>query len=253
MPCSRDGTGAGTAGGPSSQRLDSEGFMDLNNSTLHHVIIDTILSRGWAPSADELAKTFKVARPRIGEALHALAEYHGVVLHPGSDEIWVAHPFSTAPTNFVVRAGAREWWANCAWCSLGAVELAGGTATITTSLGAVGRQVTIRLEAGRLLDRDYVVHFPIRMVNAWNNVLFTCSMMLLFEDEAAVDAWCARRGKIKGDVRPIEQVWGFAREWYGRHRDLTWVKWTQEEAAVMFARHGLTGPIWELPTAGDRF
>jgi hypothetical protein len=91
------------------------------------------------------------------------------------------------------------------------------------------------------------------MVNAWNNVLFTCSMMLLFEDEAAVDAWCARRGKITGDVRPIEQVWGFAREWYGRHRDLTWVKWTQEEAAVMFARHGLTGPIWELPTAGDRF
>lgn len=227
--------------------------MDLNNSTLHHIIIDTILSRGWAPSADELAKTFKVARPRIGEALHALAEYHGVVLHPGSDEIWVAHPFSTAPTNFVVRAGAREWWANCAWCSLGAVELAGGTATITTSLGAVGRQATIRLEAGRLLDRDYVVHFPIRMVNAWNNVLFTCSMMLLFEDEAAVDAWCARRGKITGDVRPIEQVWGFAREWYGRHRDLTWVKWTQEEAAVMFARHGLTGPIWELPTAGDRF
>jgi hypothetical protein len=49
MPCSRDGTGAGTAGGPSSQRLDSEGFMDLNNSTLHHIIIDTILSRGWAP------------------------------------------------------------------------------------------------------------------------------------------------------------------------------------------------------------
>ena len=65
--------------------------------------------------------------------------------------------------------------------------------------------------------------------------------------------WCAKRGKIKGDVRPIEQVWGFAREWYGRHCDPDWTKWTQEEAAEIFARHGLTGPIWELPTAQGRF
>jgi hypothetical protein len=63
----------------------------------------------------------------------------------------------------------------------------------------------------------------------------------------------AKRGKIKGDVRPIEQVWGFAREWYGRHCDPNWTKWTQEEAAEMFARHALTGPIWELPTAQGRF
>ncbi len=227
--------------------------MDLNNSTLHHVIIDTILSRGWAPSADELAERFGLARSRIGEALRDLAEYHGVVLHPGSDESWVAHPFSTAPTNFLVRAGAREWWGNCAWCSLGAVELAGGTATITTALGAVGRQVTVRIEAGRVLDHDYVVHFPVKMVNAWNNVLFTCSMMLLFENEAAVEMWCAKHGRTKGDVRPIEQIWGFARQWYGRHRDPNWVKWTEAEAAAMFARHGLSGPIWELPAGAGRF
>lgn len=227
--------------------------MDLNKSTLHHVIIDTILSRGSVPSADELAERFGVTRYRIGEALHDLAEYHGVVLHPGSDEIWVAHPFSAAPTSFLVRAGAREWWGNCAWCSLGVVELAGGTATITTALGAVGRQVIVRIEAGRILDRDYVVHFPVKMMNAWNNVVFTCSMMLLFEDEAAVEIWCAKHGKTKGDVRPVEQIWGFAREWYGRHREPDWVKWTQEEAAAMFARHGLTGPIWELSVGSGRF
>ena len=227
--------------------------MELNHSTLHHAIIDTILSRGCAPSAQELAERFGVARSRIGQALRDLAEYHGVVLHPGSDEIWVIHPFSTAPTIFLVRAGAREWWGNCAWCSLGVAELAGGTATITTALGAVGRQVTVRIRDRRVLDRDYVVHFPIKMVNSWNNVLVTCSMMLLFEDDAAVETWCATRGQIKGDVRPIEQIWGFAREWYGRHRDRDWVKWTQAEAAAMFVRHGLTGPIWELPVGRGRF
>ena len=227
--------------------------VDLNNSTLHHVIIDTVLERGFAPTAAELAQRFQRSRDEIGTALHELAQDHGVVLHPGSDEIWVVHPFSMAPTGFVVRAGDREWWGNCAWCSLGVVALAGGTATITTALGAVGRQVTVKVEAGVLLDRDYVVHFPVRMTNAWDNVLFTCSMMLLFDTEASIDDWCARRGWAKGDVRSIEQVWAFAREWYGRHRDPDWVKWTAEEASDMFARHGLTGPIWELPASGKRF
>ena len=227
--------------------------MQLNNSTLHHVIVDTMLVKGWAPSASELSERFGVDRQVIRRALEDLAEYHGVVLHPGSDEIWVVHPFSTAPTGFLVRAGEMEWWGNCAWCSLGVAELAGRTATVTTALGAAGKQVTVRISDGEVLDKDFVIHFPVKMVNAWDNVLFTCSMMLLFEDEAQVDRWCAKRNVTKGDVRPIDQVWGFASEWYGRHRDLDWVKWTPQQAADMFVRHGLTGPIWDLPIEGDRF
>jgi hypothetical protein len=84
----------------------------------------SIKERGQSPS-----RSFGVAGSRMADARHTLAEHHGVVLHPGSDEIWVAHPFSTAPTGFRVRAGSREWWANCAWCSLGVVEVAGSTAS----------------------------------------------------------------------------------------------------------------------------
>ena len=98
--------------------------MELNNSTLHHVIVDTLLTRGWAPSARELAERFGVEHARLSRALRELADYHGVVLHPDSHEIWVVHPFSAAPTNFLVRSGALEWWGNCAWCSLGVVALA---------------------------------------------------------------------------------------------------------------------------------
>lgn len=36
--------------------------MQLNNSTLHHVIVDTILVKGWAPSASELSEQFGVDR-----------------------------------------------------------------------------------------------------------------------------------------------------------------------------------------------
>lgn len=227
--------------------------MELNNSTLHHVIIDILLTRGWAPSAEELTERFGVSREEMRRAMNSLAEYHGVVTHPGSDEIWVVHPFSTAPTNFLVRSGELDWWGSCIWCSLGLVSLAGETGAITTALGAAGRQVTVRIEDGQLIDQEYVVHFPIKVAKIWDNVVYGCSMMLLFENETEVDDWCGQRGKVKGDVRPLTQVWPFAREWYARHHDPNWVKWTVDEASALFERHGLTGPIWEMPKGSERF
>lgn len=225
----------------------------LNHSTLHEAIISSFLARQRPPTIRELADRFGREEGDVRHALRALAEYHGVVLHPSSDEIWVAHPFSAAPTTFVVTSGARTWWGNCAWCSLGLAHLAGGTATIETRLGALYDHSAIRIENGKLLDPDFVVHFPIPMRHAWDNVVYTCSVMLLFRDEAQVDAWCATRGVPKGDVRPIEQVWTFAAEWYTRHADANWTKWSTSEAAGMFRRHNLTGPIWTLPKETARF
>lgn len=225
----------------------------MNNASLHAAIIAFFLERQRAPSVSELAAHFRCDQVQARAALKALADYHGVVLHPGSDEIWVAHPFSAAPTTCVVRSGARAWWGNCAWCSLGLAHLAGGTATIETRLGAIGEPVTVRIEHGNILDTDFVVHFPIPMRNAWDNVIYTCSVMLLFRDEPEVDAWCASRGIPKGDVRPIAQISAFAAEWYGRHAAPDWTKWSVDEAIGLFRRHGLSGPVWTLPSADGRF
>jgi S-adenosylmethionine synthetase len=93
--------------------------MTLDTAALHQAILSEIVERGYAPSPDELVQRFARPREDISAALHALMEYHGVVLHPNSDEIWLVHPFSMAPTSFLVRSHQREWWGNCAWCSLG--------------------------------------------------------------------------------------------------------------------------------------
>jgi len=225
----------------------------VNHASLHHAIIRSFLDRQRAPTIRELAAQFGCSEADARHGLRALADYHGVVLQPHSDEVWVAHPFSTAPTTCVVKSDGRTWWGNCAWCSLGLAHLAGGSATIETRLGAIGDSVTIRLQHGTLLDTDYVVHFPIPMTRAWDNVIYTCSVMQLFRDEAQVDDWCTSRGIAKGDVRPIEQISTFAAEWYGRHADADWTKWTMQEAAELFRRHQLDGPIWNLSAAAERF
>ena len=221
--------------------------------SLHEAIITGFLTRQRAPTVAELAARFGCDDAQARQALRTLAEHHGVVLQPHTDEVWIAHPFSAAPTTCVVQSGSRTWWGNCAWCALGVAHLAGGTATIETRLGAIAESAVIRIEDGKLLDTDYVVHFPIPMKNAWDNVLYTCSVQLLFRDEAQVDAWCATRGIAKGDVRPLEQIWNFSRQWYGRHADADWTKWMVREAISIFARHHLDGPVWTMAEVGARF
>lgn len=225
----------------------------MNNSSLHATIIKFFLDQQRPPTTREIASRFQCDEAEARHALRALADYHGAVLRPNSDEIWVAHPFSAAPTTCVVKSGNRKWWGNCAWCSLGVVQLAGGTATVETRIGAIDDHATIRFEDGKLVDTDFVVHFPIPMRQAWDNVIYTCSVMLMFRNETQVDAWCATRGIPKGDVRPIEQVWRFAAEWYARHADTDWTKWSVQEAAEIFSRHDLTGPIWALSNETARF
>ena len=227
--------------------------MNLDNSSLHFAIIDTFLHRGFAPKLDELAERFGVDRLRMSKALHDLQNYHGVVLHPHDDEIWVAHPFSTVPTGFLVSRGEREWWGNCAWCSLGLAALADSPVTIRTAPGYDRPTVELKIADGVLKQQDFVVHFPTPMTKAWDNVIATCATMLMFDDDAHVDQWCAKHGKTKGDVQPIQKVWKFAREWYGKHADPDWEKPSAIEATEIFTRHGLTGPIWNLSAREGHF
>lgn len=60
-----------------------------------------IVSKGVAPEIKELALEFQVCEQEIITALRKLEADHGVVLHPNG-KIWVIHPFSLAPTNFLV-------------------------------------------------------------------------------------------------------------------------------------------------------
>lgn len=227
--------------------------MNLSNASLHYTIIKYIIDFGFAPDAAELAGLLNASEDEIVDALKVLADDHGVVLHPGSSKIWVIHPFSLAPTNFLVHYADKEWWGNCAWCSLGAAALLKRDVTITTTLGANGRRMDVHIRDGRIIEQELLVHFPIAMRNAWDNVVYTCSTMLLFENMADIDAWSSKHRIPKGDVQPITNVWEFAKVWYGEHLNPNWKKWTAQEAKNIFTKFGLTGDIWDIEIAATRF
>mmetsp|Transcript_5316 Transcript_5316/g.6796 ORF Transcript_5316/g.6796 Transcript_5316/m.6796 type:complete len:236 (+) Transcript_5316:146-853(+) len=232
----------------------------LTHAKLHYTILKYIIDHGYAPKPDQLASILTVSQEELSIGLKSLQDDHGVVLHPNSDEIWVIHPISLAPTNFVVRLDpeegtkrTREWWGTCAWCSLGLANLLKQDVTIVASLGADRQQVELHIKDGQLLEKDYVVHFPVPMTNAWDNVIYTCGVMLLFKDEEDVDRWCEQHRVEKGDVRPIQSIWDFAKVWYGSHLNPEWKKWTNKEAKEIFERFGLNHQIWQLPQSDSPF
>jgi len=225
----------------------------LNKISLHYVIMRNFMDHGCVPTNEELSDYFCVEIEGLVQTLSALQDYHGVVLHPHRPDVWVSHPFPTAPTCFAVRRGERVWWGNCAWCSLGIAALLGGNGvSIDSTLGAEGNPVTVNVEGGRVRE-DLLVHFPVPMTRAWDNVIYTDSTVLFFESDAQIDAWAKRHNIARGDAQPIQRVYDLGAVWYGRHLDENWHKWTLDEAREIFAKLGLRGPIWDLPCSGERF
>lgn len=225
----------------------------LELGPLHAFLLRTIVERGFAPRVEEMAVAWSVSEEWVRARLRALAEQHGVVLHPRSDEVWVVHPFSTSPALFAVWAGREVWWASCAWCAMGVAALIGRDCRLTSTLGGHGERVDLEVREGEITPDDLLIHFPVPMARAWDNVVHTCSTMLLFTDEAEIDRWCARHGFERGDVRRVGDFWPFAREWYGGHLSEAWTKVSLGRARELFERHGLDGPIWSLDEGGERF
>jgi len=225
----------------------------ISNATLHHTILKEIIAKGFAPDVNTLAQLLDHTEKEVEESLHRLQEYHGVVLHPNEAKIWVIHPFALSPTNFYVQSQKGSWWGNCGWCSLGVAALIKTNCTITTTLGGEAKQVKIHIENGEIQEKNFYIHFPIPMKQAWENVIYTCSNMLVFENEQQINNWSKKHDIPKGDFQSIEKIWEFSKKWYGNHLNPNWKKWTIDEARQMFSEFGLVHPIWDLGKSSERF
>lgn len=225
----------------------------VSNSPLHYQILKHVIDFGFAPDVKTLAVLLNTNDKEIEDGLYQLQEYHGVVLHPHQPKIWVIHPFALTATNFIIKSSRGEWWGNCAWCSLGVAALLKEDLTITTSFGAHGEQVVIHITNGEIQEKDLYIHFPIPMKEAWDNVIYTCSNMLVFKNEEQINNWCKRHNIPKGDIQPVNKIWEFSKKWYGNHLNPQWTKWTAEEAKQIFKEYELTHEIWDLEASGKRF
>jgi hypothetical protein len=227
--------------------------MEQLNSKMHAEVMHHFLNKGHAPTVNDLAKacscTIEVAR----QSLKNLDNNHGLILHPNTDEIWVAHPFATQPTNFWVTSGDRSWWGNCIWCSLGIAALVKANTIIETRIGGENKSISLNITNGKLTNGKILAHFTTPIKKAWNNVHYFCGTAMVFSDENQVYDWCKRHAINKGETVPVEQVWDLAKVWYGNHASQTWKKPTNSQANAMFKSVGLDSEFWQLPETEEKF
>lgn len=134
-------------------------------------VIAAMRDASAAPTPDEVAAALGSTTDAVRAALRALADAHRLVLLPGTDLVWMAHPFSAVPTDFIVSAGERSWWANCVWDGLSILGWV-GDGRLDTHPPQSGDAIRLTVEGGRVIG-DAIVHFLVPARRFWDDIGFT--------------------------------------------------------------------------------
>ncbi len=137
-------------------------------------VYDHFVARQQAPSVQEVSERTGHSAVEVSSVFRRLAEAHVLVLRPGTDEVWMAMPFSAVPTGFTVRIGERSWWANCAWDALGVLAALDADGEVVADDPLGGEELHVRVEDGKPSGpAEGVVHFAVPAARWWEDIGFT--------------------------------------------------------------------------------
>ena len=86
--------------------------VDEIDKNVRYYIYESFAERGRAPTTVMIAEQFGINIAFAEKSLERLAAEHQIALAPGSHSIWMSHPYSGLPTNYVTRIGGKEYYGN---------------------------------------------------------------------------------------------------------------------------------------------
>jgi hypothetical protein len=147
--------------------------MDDRDLELRNLTYRLFVELGRAPRAAEVADAAGLPRPEVAAAWRRLHDVHALVLDPGTGEIWMANPFSAVPTPYVVEAGGRSWYGNCAWDAFGICAALHVDGRIDTDCPDCGEPMAVEVRGERPSDESLVFHCLVPAAHWWDDVEFT--------------------------------------------------------------------------------
>jgi hypothetical protein len=149
------------------------GDVELTNR-VRVAVLERTIETGSVPTAPELSARLGLGETEVVEAYRALGEGHVYVLEPSDQtRLRMANPFSAVATDFVVTAGGRRYFGNCAWDALGIVSLLGGEGRVATSCPDCDEQLTLEVAGRELVEAAGIVHFSVPARHWWDDIVFT--------------------------------------------------------------------------------
>lgn len=135
------------------------------------MIYASFRDRSAPPSVAELADTLSVSQEAVSLAMRNLDGEHCIVLVPGTDSIWMAHPFSGIETDFVTTIADRQRFANCVWDGLSILALL-GDGSLDTHSPATGEPMRFEARDG-VVHGSGIVHFLVPVRRFWDDIGYT--------------------------------------------------------------------------------
>lgn len=147
--------------------------MDGDDLAIRNLTYSRFVELGRAPTSREVATIAERPVADVVAAWLRLHDAHALVLFPGSDEIYMANPFSAVPTPYRVEADERSWYANCAWDAFGICAALQVDGTISTTCSDCGAALDVDVRAAAPSDPTFVFHCLVPAAHWWDDIAFT--------------------------------------------------------------------------------
>ena len=128
---------------------------------------------GRRPSPVEVAE---LVGSDIGTVLDAYARLRAqrvLALEPDGQSIRMAPPFSGVPTQHVVIAGVKQYFANCAWDSLGVPAALHLPAEVHSRCEQSGEPLLLKVGLDRPEPSEWLFHCLVPAAKWWEDIGFT--------------------------------------------------------------------------------
>ncbi len=133
-----------------------------------------VVANGRPPTTAETAMALDSAEVEVADAYRRLHDAHALVLFPDTTDVWMANPFSFAPTPHRVVAGGKVWTGTCAWDALGIPGALHGDGRIDSECACCNEPVVLEVRAGALVrGQDLLVHVLVPARSWWDDIGFT--------------------------------------------------------------------------------
>jgi Alkylmercury lyase len=125
------------------------------------------------PTIDELAKGLQRSRDEVRAGFQRLFRDRVLVLEKDGETIRMAPPFSGVRTQHRVRAGGKEYFANCAWDTLGILAALHAEGEVLSRCDQSMEPITFHVSRTGPAPEPCVVHFAVPASKWWADIVFT--------------------------------------------------------------------------------
>lgn len=128
---------------------------------------------GTAPSAGQIAEQSDADVESVHRAFLRLQDQHVLTLEPDGTTIRMAPPFSGVPTQHTVVVDGKQYFANCAWDSLGIPAALQRPGAVRSRCEQSGEPFHLNIGADGPDASSWLFHSAVPASKWWDDIVFT--------------------------------------------------------------------------------